>query len=175
MADLTSLPTWDEERRLHVVVEAPRGAATKLEYDPALGVLVAKHALPPGLVYPYDWGFVPGTRAADGDPLDAMVLSEITTWPGVVVRCAPLAVIRLSQRDTSRSPWLRNDRVLVVPADAPRWHERRELPRPARDALAAFFVRVGRLAHADVRVDGWGGAAAARAAIRRAETTAERA
>lgn len=171
MVDLSSLPTWDAKGRLHVVVEAPRGSATKLEYDPELGVFVAKHALPPGLAYPYDWGFVPGTRAADGDPLDAMVLGEVATWPGVVVRCALLAVIRLRQRDAPRARWVRNDRVLVVPADDPRWHERRELPRPVRDALAAFFVRVGCLAHADVRVDGWGGAAAARAAVRRATAT----
>lgn len=168
MADLTALPTWDEKGRLHVVVEAPRGSTTKLEYDPALGAFVVKRALPPGLAYPYDWGFVPGTRAADGDPLDAMVLSELPTWPGVVVRCAPFAVIRLVQRETLRAKPVRNDRVLVVPADDPRAAAPRSLPRPVRDALAVFFVRTGRLAHADVRVDGWGGAAAARAAVRRA-------
>lgn len=173
MADLGALPTWDDAGRLHVVVESPRGSATKLEYDPALGAFVVKRALPPGLAYPYDWGFVPSTDAADGDPLDAMVLGGIVTWPGVVLRCAPLGVIRLRQRETTRSKWIRNDRVLVAPADDPRWVRRRELPRPVRDALAAFFVRTGELAHADVRVDGWGGVAAARAAVRRAEEGAD--
>jgi len=62
MSDLGRLPTWDDDGRLLVVVEAPRGSATKLEYDPALGAFVVKRALPPGTVYPYDWGFVPSTR-----------------------------------------------------------------------------------------------------------------
>ena len=56
----------------HVVVEAPRGATLKLKHDPELDVMTGHRPLPLGFAYPYDWGFVPGTRAADGDPVDAL-------------------------------------------------------------------------------------------------------
>jgi inorganic pyrophosphatase len=172
MADLGRLPTWDDAGRLLVVVEAPRGSGTKLEWDPALGAIVAKRALPPGIAYPYDWGFVSGTRAPDGDPLDAMIVSEVATWPGVVVRCVPIGVVRVRQRETRGAKPVRNDRVLAAPADDPRYTDVAALPRRVRDALAEFFVRTGELAHAEVRVDGWGGPKAACAAVRRAQRAA---
>jgi inorganic pyrophosphatase len=69
----------------HVVVESPRGARIKMKYEPELGVLSGGRALPLGHVYPYDWGFVPGTKAHDGDPADALVYWDVPSYPGVVL------------------------------------------------------------------------------------------
>src|SRR5690349_20953185 len=56
-----------------VVIETPRGSGNKLKYDTGLGVYRLDRALPAGLIFPFDFGFIPQTLADDGDPLDAIV------------------------------------------------------------------------------------------------------
>ena len=167
MALLPRLPWRDEKGRCRVVVETPRGALVKLKFEPAADAFVLSHRLPRGVAYPYDWGFIPGTRAADGDPLDAMVLHDAPTWPGVVVPSIPIGVVRVVQGDGRRTT-TRNDRVIAVAADEPMWDDVAALPKRVRDELAAFFVTVGRQSHARVVVEGWRGPQAARTAIERA-------
>lgn len=80
--DLSRLPTRGGDGSFNVVIEAPRGSEVKLSYDPTLGVFRFTRALVLGLSYPFDWGFIPSTRAPDGDRLDAMVLMEARTFLG---------------------------------------------------------------------------------------------
>lgn len=70
MANLLKIPTWADEQYVYAVVETPRGSTCKLEFDPALRVFTLAKPLMAGLAYPYDWGFIPSTKAEDGDPLD---------------------------------------------------------------------------------------------------------
>ena len=69
----------------------------KLEYDTKHEVFAYGHPLMLGLAYPYDWGFFPRTKAQDGDPLDALVLHESATYPGVVMACRLIGVVRLTE------------------------------------------------------------------------------
>ena len=80
MANLLKLPPWSADRSLHVVIETPRGSAVKVKLDADLRVFTIARPLPEGMVYPFDFGFVPGTRAEDGDPLDAVVYWDVATW-----------------------------------------------------------------------------------------------
>ena len=71
-----------EQITRHAVVETPRGSRAKLEFDPKLRVFTLAKPLLTGLTYPYDWGFIPSTKADDGDPIDVLIIHEAATFPG---------------------------------------------------------------------------------------------
>ena len=106
-----------EDGSLNVVIESPRGSTAKWKYE--AGVFQLSRPLPAGLAYPYDWGFLPGTRASDGDPLDAMVYWSGASYPGVVVPSRAIGVLRVEQTSRESGNRERNDRLLVVPVSAP--------------------------------------------------------
>jgi hypothetical protein len=108
-----NLPPFTEDGDLHVVVETPRGSRAKFAYDPKLETFVLSKSLLTGLTYPHDWGFVPSTKADDGDPLDIMVIHEAATFPGIVLTAAFSEFFKSSRRAKGRPS--RNDRVFAVP------------------------------------------------------------
>ena len=143
----------------HVVVESPRGSAVKLRLDPELLVMRAQRPLPLGFAYPYDWGFVPSTRAPDGDPVDALIYWDVTSFPGVVVACRALGVLRLEQ-DAKAGGRQRNDRLLAIPLEHPRGEGLRsvdDLPTRVREEIAHFFTSSIFFEPKNPRVLGWGG------------------
>jgi hypothetical protein len=95
--DLHKLETFAGDGVFHVVVESPRGAVVKLKYSPELKAMSISRPLVLGVTYPCDWGFVPSTESPDRDPLDAAIWWDVTTYPGVVIPCRALAVVRVEQ------------------------------------------------------------------------------
>jgi inorganic pyrophosphatase len=166
MGSLLALPPSPAPGVIHVVIESPRGATAKIKYDERLDVFTLARPLPLGLFYPHDWGFVPGTLAEDGDPLDAMLLSEGTTFPGLVVRARPVAVLELEQ-DARRGGRERNDRLLAVPENAPRAVP--ELAPRVKAELERFFLDVTYFESKNARIVGWHGAQDALALVERAQ------
>jgi inorganic pyrophosphatase len=160
MADLGRLSPRDDDGSIRVVIESPRGADVKLKYDPALGVITVSRPLPLGLSYPYDWGFVPGTRAPDGDPVDALVYWDAASFPGVVVPCRPIGVVRLEQDSKSSGGRVRNDRIVAVPVKHSRGDGLRsadDLAERVRDEIAQFFLSAIFFEPKNPVLLGWGG------------------
>jgi inorganic pyrophosphatase len=156
---LCNLPTYGEDGSVHAVVEAPKGSLVKLKYEVNLGVFTVSHALSLGLSYPFDWGFVPSTRAPDGDPLDVLILHDATTYPGVLLPCQPLGVIEMDQDDQGGKRE-RNDRVIVMP----QWHDRlgeferaSELPKRLREEIEQFFLSTTFFTAKNPKILGWKG------------------
>jgi inorganic pyrophosphatase len=169
MVDYLKLPCRNEDGRINFVVEAPKGSLIKVAFDPKYGAFVFKRALNLGVCYPYDWGFVPSTRAADGDPLDAMLLFDAPSWPGVVIPAKTIGVVRLTQNASGKRE--RNDRVILVPADERRFQDVKDLAKNVRTELEQFFVTVTELSDKDVIVDGWEGPTSAEQIIEEAAHT----
>jgi inorganic pyrophosphatase len=163
--DLHTLKTFADQEVFHVVVESPRGSAVKLKYSSALGAMSISRPLVLGVTYPCDWGFVPSTEGPDGDPVDAAIWWDVTTYPGVVVPCRALGVLRVEQNRPDGAGRIRNDRVLAVPVAA-----RREVVLTARvrQEIEQFFLAATVLEGKEPRLLGWDDGDAALALIRSA-------
>jgi inorganic pyrophosphatase len=138
---LETLPAYDDEKHLLVVIEAAPGSRNKLKYERSFGVLVLHKVLPLGTAFPYAFGFVPSTRGGDGDPLDVLVLMEEAVAPGVVVPCRLVGVIEARQRSGRKSE--RNDRLIAVAAGSLAFRECRALsdvPQDMLEGIERFFV-----------------------------------
>jgi inorganic pyrophosphatase len=143
--DLLDLPTFSPGTVVRCVVECPAGAAIKFRYEPEHGVFMMGRALPKGLTYPFDFGFIPSTLGADGDPLDVMVIHDAATMPGIVVAARLIGVLEVEQHEgpRSRTKAERNDRFFAVPAAAARDRTVRDvadLSEKLREELRLFFA-----------------------------------
>src|SRR5690348_4610654 len=145
--DLAKLPTFEGDSKLvNIVVETSKGMRTKLKYEEDEGVFRAEKVLPVGLVFPFDFGFLPSTLAEDGDPLDVLVLSEAGLPYGCVVLGELAGVLECEQTQDGKTE--RNDRLLALPMDA----KSREPMLPAipldkrlTKAITEFFVKYNEL------------------------------
>jgi inorganic pyrophosphatase len=170
MHHFATLEPFDPSGALRVVVESPAGAGIKLKYTSELGAFRYGRPLPSGLRYPCEWGFVPGTLGPDGDPVDAMVLAEVPTFPGIVITTRPLGVIQLEQDDREHRERIRNDRIVAVPVDAPRLAAIQtygELPDRLRAELESFLLGTVAFENKHAVILGHGDGAAAHALVGR--------
>ena len=103
MPNLITLPPFTKDGDVYVVVETPRGSRAKFDYDPKLKTFTLSKSLLTGLTYPHDWGFVPSTKADDGDPIDIMVVHDATTFPGIVLTCRVIGILQIEQKGKGKA------------------------------------------------------------------------
>ena len=173
MKDLVSLPARRDSAVL-VVVETPAGSRVKLKVDPELGHVSVSRPLPLGLHFPFDWGFVPSTRAEDGDPLDAMLYGTGPGQPGTVVPARLLGVLKVEQNRKQGTGRQRNDRLFLaaVPAHGDEPKDVFAFSERVRFELEDFFVWSTRWEKKDLRFLGWGSIEEAEAILSAAERAA---
>jgi inorganic pyrophosphatase len=176
MTNLIKLPTFNDGSEVHVIVETPRGSRAKLDYDPKLRTFTLSKSLLAGLTYPYDWGFLPRTKAEDGDPLDVMVLHDAATFPGLVLTCKIIGVLQVEQRSKGTKSE-RNDRIFAVPRGSHAekdFSDVRELSSAMREELEKFFIATDELEDKQLKILGWKGPKAALKAIKQAAKAFDR-
>ena len=110
---------------LRVVIETPKGSRTKYSYDPECDCMQLSTVLPEGMVFPYDFGFIPSTLGEDGDPLDVLILMDAAVVPGCVIRARLIGAIEAEQREKGR--WVRNDRLIAVATHAQTYDDAKRL------------------------------------------------
>src|SRR5882762_3397976 len=114
MADLTSLPHQldTKEYTCRAIIETPKGCRNKFDYDPDSGLFKLGGLLPEGMMFPFDFGFIPSTLGGDGDPLDIMVLMDAPAHVGCLIDIRIIGVIEAKQTENGKN--VTNDRLLAV-------------------------------------------------------------
>ena len=134
---------------IDVIIETPRGSVEKYDYVPNTPFFRLKKILPSGMVFPYDFGFIPKTKGEDGDPLDVIVISEFNSFPGVIIKCRIIGGIKAEQSEEKASKkMIRNDRFLAIPKCSNIFQEiekMEDLPGQITDQLEAFFTEYNKL------------------------------
>ena len=104
-----------------VTIEIPAGSRNKYEVDHETGRIRLDRMLFTSTRYPHDYGFIDDTLGQDGDPLDALVMTQEPTYPGVVIRCRAIGMFRMTDEAGG------DDKVLCVPAGDPRLEHLRDI------------------------------------------------
>ena len=159
------------ETELAVTIETPRGSRNKLKYDPSRGMFKLSKVMPEGMVFPYDFGFVPSTKAEDGDPLDVLVLTDEPLFPGCSVDCRVVGAIELEQEQEGEKT--RNDRLIAVATQSLLYsdtHSIDEVNPIVLKQIEDFFVNYQRVRNIRVKILGRVGNDRALVILRRAAT-----
>ena len=151
---------------INVIIEIPKDAEpVKYEVEKESGAIFVDRILSTPMRYPCNYGYVPYTVCGDGDPADVLVILPLPLVPGAVIRCRPVGVLKMSDEAGG------DEKILAVPIDkvfagyihiddiakvSPHWLER----------IGHFFEHYKDLEQGKwVKLDGWGGAAEAKAIL----------
>ena len=163
--DLVSSGT-DVPNEINVVIEIPKDSEpVKYEVDKKTGAIFVDRVLSTPMRYPCNYGYVPHTLCGDGDPVDVLVLMPLPLIPGAVIRCRPVAMLRMSDEAGE------DTKIVAAPALKVFKHydhinDIGNVPQHWCDRITHFFEHYKDLEPGKwVKVDGWGDAAAARQEI----------
>ena len=166
-------PVRKKDGMLQVIIETPKGSRNKFSFDVDQEIFSLKKVLPAGMVFPYDFGFLPKTLADDGDPIDVLLLMDEPAFPGVLVPSRLIGVIEGEQIDGKKR--IRNDRLVAI-ADANHMYANvrklDDLPKQFLRELEDFFVNYHRLEGKEYKLLGCKGIAEAETLIKKAKKAA---
>jgi len=148
----------DVSSRIDVIIETPKGSRNKIKYDPSSRKFKLSKVMPEGMMFPYDFGFVPSTKAGDGDPLDVLVLTDEPLFPGCLVECKLIGAIESEQEEEGETN--RNDRLVAVAEQSLLYSEIKTLkdmnPKVLQQ-IDAFFVNYQKVRGIKVTILGHAG------------------
>lgn len=126
---------------MDIIIETPKGSNLKYTWDKPLRLFKIRKKLAEGLVFPFDSGFIPGTKGEDGDPLDIMVIAEFSTFPGCVMDCRLIGCIQAMQSAGHKK--VRNDRYLAIAEHSESFKKIRsieQLPEQILTDIESFII-----------------------------------
>lgn len=132
------------EQQFEVLVEISKGSKAKYELDKETGLLRLDRILYTSTVYPANYGFIPRTLAADGDPLDVLVLCNEPIFPMTLVTCKPIGMINMVDGGD------RDEKIIAVPVNDPtfnNYYDVHELPTHIFEEMMHFFEVYKKLEH----------------------------
>jgi len=147
-----------------VVIEIPYGSQNKYELDPKTGALMLDRVLYSAEFYPFNYGFVPSTKAEDGDALDVAVFLTNPVPPLTVVECRAIGILKKVDSGDQ------DNCLLAVPIDDPRFkdiHEIEDLPSHISQEMQDFFANYKRLQNKKVDIEGFENSQSARAELKK--------
>jgi inorganic pyrophosphatase len=150
---LAGMPQADRSL-IEVTVEIPQGSRNKYEYDHQKQRFVLDRVLYSSVHYPCDYGFIEGSLADDGDPLDVLVVISEPTFPGCVVRARPIGALDMSDEKGH------DFKILAVAHDDPRWEGASTLDDVSPHRLVEienFFETYKTLEKRQTDINGWVG------------------
>ena len=138
--DLSKIPVGvNPPYDVNAIIEIPQGGEpVKYEIDKESGALFVDRFLHTAMFYPGNYGFIPHTLSADGDPCDVLVVSQVPVVPGAIIRCRPVGVLLMEDEAGM------DEKILAVPIDKlhPFYTGVRtytDLPTVLCDQIAHFF------------------------------------
>lgn len=147
---------------VRAIIEIPKNSVNKYEYDGELELFRLDRALYSPMHYPGDYGFIPGTLADDGDPLDILVLVDEPSFTGCLMEARPVGVLRMIDGE------LHDQKILSIPTRNPRFENIHTLDQVfphVRREIEHFFSIYKELQGATMKMEGWGGPSEARKVI----------
>ena len=96
---------------INVFVEISKGSSTKYEVDEESGFLMVDRFLYTSMVFPFNYGFVPNTKAKDGDPLDVVIISSFSVNPGAIIPVRPVGMLQMEDEAGI------DHKIIAVPAE----------------------------------------------------------
>lgn len=151
---------------VNVVVEIPMcGPPIKYELDKATGAMFVDRFMSTAMYYPCNYGYIPQTLSGDGDPVDMLVITPVPLITGVVVRCRPIGILKMTDEAGE------DEKLLGVPVDKlckaySKIKSYADLEEGRTAIIEHFFQHYKDLeAGKWVKVEGWGGVDEARKAI----------
>jgi inorganic pyrophosphatase len=151
--NIKDLP-FGEPEAFNAVIEIPKGSQDKYEYDEKLDVIKLDRVLYGSQRFPFNYGFVPQTRAEDGDHTDVLVLSTNPVVPGCVVVCRPIGFMGMIDGGEV------DNKIIAVPTVDPRWADimtLEDLPQHLLKEIQNFFETYKLLQNKTVEIKGYHG------------------
>src|SRR5688572_17922794 len=132
------------------IIEIPKGSRAKYEIDKDSGLIKLDRVLSASMYYPLNYGFIPQTLGEDHDPLDIVVLTSVTVFPGCLIPSRVIGVMRMIDRGEA------DDKIIAVAEqDVTVSHieDVDHLPNYLREELKHFFENYKTLENKIVIVD----------------------
>ena len=160
MADLSSLSNQLDAKKstCRAIIETPKCCRNKFDYDPQSNLFMLGGLLPEGMMFPFDFGFIPSTLGEDGDPVDILVLMDAPAHVGCLIDVRIIGIITAEQTQNGKTEV--NDRLLGVAIhsyDHENLESIEDVSKTLLDQLEAFFVSYNKQRGKKFKVTGTGG------------------